>query len=141
MFILGARSLQLNYSLRLSLSSRHQHHHAFPDDPIVGEANASDLQTDFGAALRERIVYLANETLTGELELGDNNGRGIGPGQQRSASYLLDAIDRENHPGGRTGLMWTIDPIDGTKGFIRGAQYAVYLAPIVDAQKSGDASL
>jgi 3'(2'), 5'-bisphosphate nucleotidase len=78
-------------------------HHAFPDDPIVGEEDASDLRTDAGAALRERIVDLANETLTSELELGDNKGWGVGPGQQRSASYLLDAIDRGNHPGGRTG--------------------------------------
>ncbi|KAM6492359.1 hypothetical protein JOM56_012083 [Amanita muscaria] len=108
--------------------------HAFPDDPIVGEEDASDLRTDSGAALRERIVGLANEYLTGELELGDNKGWGIGPGQQRSASYLLDAIDRGNHPGGRTGRMWTIDPIDGTKGFLRGEQYAVCLALIVDAQ-------
>ena len=30
--------------------------------------------------------------------------------------------------------MWTIDPIDGTKGFLRGGQYAVCLALIVDAQ-------
>ena len=30
--------------------------------------------------------------------------------------------------------MWTIDPIDGTKGFLRGEQYAVCLALIVDAQ-------
>jgi 3'(2'), 5'-bisphosphate nucleotidase len=30
--------------------------------------------------------------------------------------------------------MWTLDPIDGTKGFLRGEQYAVCLALIVDAQ-------
>jgi 3'(2'), 5'-bisphosphate nucleotidase len=30
--------------------------------------------------------------------------------------------------------MWTIDPIDGTKGFLRGEQYAVCLALLVDAQ-------
>lgn len=29
--------------------------------------------------------------------------------------------------------MWTIDPIDGTKGFLRGEQYAVCLSLIVDA--------
>ena len=28
--------------------------------------------------------------------------------------------------------MWTIDPIDGTKGFLRGGQYAVCLSLIVD---------
>lgn len=30
--------------------------------------------------------------------------------------------------------MWTIDPIDGTKGFLRGEQYAVCIALLVDAQ-------
>jgi 3'(2'), 5'-bisphosphate nucleotidase len=30
--------------------------------------------------------------------------------------------------------MWTLDPIDGTKGFLRGGQYAVCLALIVDTQ-------
>ena len=30
--------------------------------------------------------------------------------------------------------MWTLDPIDGTKGFLRGEQYAVCLALIVDAR-------
>lgn len=30
--------------------------------------------------------------------------------------------------------MWTIDPIDGTKGFLRGEQYAVCLSLIVDGE-------
>lgn len=30
--------------------------------------------------------------------------------------------------------MWTLDPIDGTKGFLRGEQYAVCLALIVNAR-------
>ena len=30
--------------------------------------------------------------------------------------------------------MWTLDPIDGTKGFLRGEQYAVCLAFLVDSQ-------
>ena len=30
--------------------------------------------------------------------------------------------------------MWTLDPIDGTKGFIRGEQYAVCLTLVIDAQ-------
>ncbi|KAM6491765.1 hypothetical protein JOM56_012805 [Amanita muscaria] len=98
--------------------------HVFPDDPIVGEANASN-RFRSSAHCRERIVDLANEALT------DNKGWGIGPGQQRSAS---DVIDRGNHPGGRTGRMRTIDPIDGTKGLLRGEQCAVYLALIVDVK-------
>lgn len=59
---------------------------------------------------------------------------GIGPGADRTANELLDAIDRGNDGGGRVGRMWTLDPIDGTKGFLRGEQYAVCLALLVDAK-------
>ncbi|KAK2465004.1 hypothetical protein APHAL10511_003080 [Amanita phalloides] len=107
---------------------------AFPQDHIVGEEDASDLRADSGVALRKRIAELANDCLTAELTLGDNVEWGLGPGNERSTAELLDAIDRGNHAGGRTGRMWTIDPIDGTKGFLRGEQYAVCLALIVDAQ-------
>ena len=43
-----------------------------------------------------------------------------------SPSEVLDAIDRgRGTPGER---FWTLDPIDGTRGFIRGDQYVVALA-------------
>ncbi|PFH49180.1 hypothetical protein AMATHDRAFT_63691 [Amanita thiersii Skay4041] len=121
-----------DYAAQAVISSMLQR--AFPEDLIVGEEDASDLRAESGAVLRDRIVALANEGLTGELGYGDNVEWGIGPGQERTTSELLDAIDRGNHPGGRTGRMWTIDPIDGTKGFLRGEQYAVCLSLIVDAQ-------
>lgn len=128
--------------------------HAFPEDPIVGEEDAVELRAKSGEEMRDRIVSLANEALTGELGLGDNVEWGIGPGQEKTPAALLDAIDRGNHPGGSTGSkllipalllhvlnifgsfrgMWTIDPIDGTKGFLRGEQYAVCLSLLVDAQ-------
>lgn len=40
---------------------------------------------------------------------------------------LLDYLDHGGHSGG-DGTFWTLDPIDGTKGFLRGGQYAVALA-------------
>ncbi|RCI07213.1 hypothetical protein CU098_014014, partial [Rhizopus stolonifer] len=43
---------------------------------------------------------------------------------------ILDAIDRGNYAGGPKGRHWALDPIDGTKGFLRGGQYAVCLALI-----------
>jgi 3'(2'), 5'-bisphosphate nucleotidase len=49
--------------------------------------------------------------------------------EQATEDSLLDAIDigagDPHHPG-----FWTLDPIDGTKGFLRGEQYAVSLAYI-----------
>ncbi|KAF9039144.1 hypothetical protein BJ165DRAFT_1416518 [Panaeolus papilionaceus] len=107
---------------------------AFPEDPIVGEEDASDLRKPSGAELKERIVSLANEALTSELVLGDNKDWGIGPGAEKTDAELLDAIDRGNFEGSSVGRMWTIDPIDGTKGFLRGEQYAVCLALIIDSK-------
>jgi 3'(2'), 5'-bisphosphate nucleotidase len=77
--------------------------YAFPDDPIVGEEDAVEIREDSSKSLRDRIVGLANEALTGELGLGDNPAWGIGPGKARTTEELLDAIDKGNHSGGRTG--------------------------------------
>ncbi|GJE95286.1 3(2),5-bisphosphate nucleotidase HAL2 [Phanerochaete sordida] len=107
---------------------------AFPQDPIVGEEDAGDLRADNGAALRSRIVELANESLTAPLQPGETEEWGIGPGHAQSPEELMNIIDRGNYGGGRTGRFWTLDPIDGTKGFLRGEQYAVCLALIQDAR-------
>jgi 3'(2'), 5'-bisphosphate nucleotidase len=47
---------------------------------------------------------------------------------------VLSSIDCGAHQGGAKGRFWTLDPIDGTKGFLRGEQFAVCLALIVDGQ-------
>ncbi|KIK58985.1 hypothetical protein GYMLUDRAFT_227694 [Collybiopsis luxurians FD-317 M1] len=107
---------------------------AFPQDPIVGEEDAAELRSESGATIRDRIVSLTNEALVGDLGLGDIAEWGIGPGSEQTPGQILDAIDRGNYEGGRTGRMWTVDPIDGTKGFLRGEQYAVCLALLVDAE-------
>ena len=44
---------------------------------------------------------------------------------------LLDAIDLGTQEPDAAGF-WTLDPVDGTKGFLRGGQYAVSLAWVVD---------
>lgn len=45
-------------------------------------------------------------------------------------SEIFKAIDRGKGQGGDRSRFWTLDPIDGTKGFMRGDQYAVALALI-----------
>ena len=88
-----------------------------PDDPIVGEEDTAELRSEAGAALRHPIVEHVASVLPGHDE-----------------ATVLDAIDRCNHPGGGQGRHWTVDPIDGTKGFLRGDQYAVALGLIEDGQ-------
>ncbi|KAG9312595.1 hypothetical protein JVU11DRAFT_6992 [Chiua virens] len=107
---------------------------AFPSDPIVGEEDAAELRQASGTVLKDRIVALANEALTGDLGSDESSDLGLGPGQARTPDELLDAIDRGSDQGGRVGRRWTLDPIDGTKGFLRGGQYAVCLALIVDGE-------
>ncbi|KAI8050342.1 hypothetical protein BDF22DRAFT_696694 [Syncephalis plumigaleata] len=88
---------------------------------IVGEEDAAglhDLQQPHIVHLRERITTLANSVLD----------------SKRTTEQLLAAIDRGQYEGGSQGQHWTLDPIDGTKGFVRGGQYAVCLALIEDGR-------
>ncbi len=69
----------------------------------------TDLRLDSGADLRRRIVELANEAIVGPLGVGDVKEWGIGPGQALSPESLMDAIDRGNFQGGRTGRTYPFD--------------------------------
>lgn len=75
----------------------------FPKDPIVGEEDAADLRVESGKTLRERIIQLASETLAAPLAEGEKEEWGLGPNQTQTSEQLLDAIDRGNYEGGRTG--------------------------------------
>lgn len=57
--------------------------------------------------------------------------RAVWPSMQDGA--ILDAIDFGNHDASAAAY-WTLDPVDGTKGFLRRGQYAVSLALIRDGQ-------
>lgn len=85
----------------------------FPDIPAVGEEDSADLRGDENQALRERVV---SEVQAVVPELSEEG--------------VLTAIDRGNYAGGSKERFWTLDPIDGTKGFLRQDQYAVALALI-----------
>jgi 3'(2'), 5'-bisphosphate nucleotidase len=91
-------------------------HEAFPNDPIIGEEDAAELRTDTMSSFRNRIVA--------ELAKVDVAATG---------EMVCDWIDRGRADAYRDRF-WTLDPIDGTKGFLRGEQYAVSLALIVDGR-------
>ncbi len=88
---------------------------AYPDIPVVGEEDATALRQEAQAGIREQVVAHVGAVLPG---LGEE--------------VVLAAIDRGAHAGWPSGAHWTLDPIDGTKGFLRGDQYAIALALIVD---------
>ena len=101
--------------------------HNFPDDEVVGEEEASSLRGDKG--LSSKIWDLVKD-----VKLDDGESDGMLGGPIKSEEKMLDAIDQGNSAGGDKGRIWALDPIDGTKGFLRGGQYAVCLALMVDGE-------
>ncbi|NQU10617.1 3'(2'),5'-bisphosphate nucleotidase [bacterium] len=89
---------------------------AFPGDAIVAEEDASLLRDPAAAATRDEVVAHV-QAVHSEI----------------TTAAILAFIDSGKAPGG-VGRFWTIDPIDGTKGFVRGDQYAVALALVVDGR-------
>lgn len=86
---------------------------AFPQDAVVGEEEASDLrQPDMATALA---------TVTAQVQPHIPTA---------TAEDVLTWIDHGN--GAVSSRYWTLDPIDGTKGFLRGDQYAIALALVED---------
>ncbi|MEM1366499.1 MAG: 3'(2'),5'-bisphosphate nucleotidase [Cyanobacteria bacterium P01_H01_bin.15] len=82
---------------------------AFPSDPIVGEEDASLLAANL--PLLEQVTEFVQT---------------VHPDSQ--PSDILHWLDEGC--GEVADRYWTLDPIDGTKGFIRGDQYAVAIALI-----------
>jgi len=88
---------------------------AFPADPVVGEEDSSELQEPGNSEFLERVLSeLARVGLETDAPTAcswiDHGGQ--------------DSADR----------FWTLDPIDGTKGFLRGGQYAISLGLIINGE-------
>lgn len=97
--------------------------HNFPSDEIIGEEDSKDLQENKDLA----------DKILNELKKSDEvvHSELLGP-KFESIDQVSKIIDQGASEGGRIGRFWALDPIDGTKGFLRGDQYAVCLALIVD---------
>ena len=89
----------------------------FPDDLVVGEEGSADLRGDEVAELRQAVVQAAADEM----------------GYEPEEEEVLGWIDRGSAKAD-TERYWTIDPIDGTKGFLRGEQYAVALGLIENGE-------
>ncbi|MEM7412992.1 MAG: 3'(2'),5'-bisphosphate nucleotidase [Myxococcota bacterium] len=90
---------------------------SLPDDPVVGEEDSASLREDSQAELRAGVVsHVASEQ-----------------GDSLSEDTVLGWIDRGNADA-RSARYWTLDPIDGTKGFLRGEQYAIALGLLEEGE-------
>lgn len=89
----------------------------FPDDPMMAEEESSELRSPAWADL------LASVT---------DHVRQVCPERAGSApidsSTVLDWIDRGQQQIDPLKRYWVLDPVDGTKGFLRKEQYAIALA-------------
>ena len=102
---------------------------AFPGDPILAEENSSDLVKPENEPLLSRATEYFTRFSTDEGR-EPTAAKTTTPGARESLIQCLDH-GAADHGGKR---FWTVDPIDGTKGFLRGGQYAVALALIVDGR-------
>ncbi len=90
------------------------------DPRIMAEEDSQTLRQNDQAAIRQAVV--------------DHAAAGLG--QQATEQQVLGWIDQggygksQDTPPPPDAAFWTLDPIDGTKGFLRGEQYAVALALI-----------
>ena len=94
---------------------------AFPDDPVIGEEDAAELRAGSQRPFAARVTAAVNDAAA-DFDV-----------PAATDEEVFAWIDR----GGAQAYsdrFWTIDPIDGTKGFLRGGQYAVSLALIEDGE-------
>ncbi|RVX73518.1 3'(2'),5'-bisphosphate nucleotidase [Exophiala mesophila] len=99
--------------------------HNFPQDEVVGEEDADTLRAD-------KNLSSSIWNLVQAVKLSDPESDALLGGPIKSEADMLDALDKGSSAGGSKGRIWALDPIDGTKGFLRGGQYAVCLALMVD---------
>jgi len=90
----------------------------FPDISLVSEEDSALLRDPNHGRLKDLVIDYVHR---------------FGPGPADETG-IFKAIDRGKALGGAKGLFWTLDPIDGTKGFLRGDQYAVALALIENGE-------
>jgi len=81
-----------------------------PGDEIVGEEDSAALVDSKNAAIAQSVFTEVRAAVPGATD-----------------EEILTWIGSGRGAGG-SGRFWTLDPIDGTKGFLRGEQYAVALA-------------
>lgn len=90
---------------------------SFPNDLLVSEEDSHLLRQPRNAPIKEAVLrYLVD--LYPRL---DKEG-------------MLETIDRGKARVTPKGRYWILDPVDGTKGFLRGDQYAVALALVEDGE-------
>jgi len=101
----------------------------FAAQAVVAAALAEALGPRFaevGLIAEEEPAFLRAPDRAAYLEATVEVARAVRP--EFTAERLLAALEAAGHGQGGAGAFFTLDPIDGTKGFLRGQQYAIALA-------------
>lgn len=101
----------------------------FPNDKVVGEESSEGLSDEFASEILNQICE--NDVIL-QKEYPSKNKQELKNTPIQSIQEVKDTLDLGNYEGGSEGRFWCLDPIDGTKGFLRGQQFAVCLALVVD---------
>ncbi|WPB03112.1 uncharacterized protein RHO25_007749 [Cercospora beticola] len=103
-------------------------HAVFPSDNFLAEESADDLRQN--AALLDKVWEL---TESAKPAFEANTPALSTPGSKDELLTFLDwGGTRERSDEGRT---WVFDPIDGTATFLRGQQYAINCAMLIDGRE------
>ena len=86
---------------------------AFPQDWLVAEEDSSVLRSPESALALQQVTQFVRRNLP-----------------EATPETVCAWIDHRR--ANSAARFWTLDPIDGTKGFLRGDQYAIVLALVVD---------
>ncbi|MEX1295642.1 MAG: 3'(2'),5'-bisphosphate nucleotidase [Candidatus Limnocylindrales bacterium] len=119
-----------------------------PDAEAVSKADSSPVTVaDLGAQALVRMAMveaLPGDGLMGEEDFGSLAGSPelaeavLGRVRAQRPEVTLEglrvALDDCDDPAGPGRRWWTLDPVDGTKGFLRDEQYAIALALIEDGE-------
>eukprot|EP00958_Prasinococcus_capsulatus_P027881 scaffold5988_cov381-Prasinococcus_capsulatus_cf.AAC.21 len=92
---------------------------------MVAEEDSTDLTSkEGGPAMLTRVTQLVNESIEEACSMGLLTPQ---DGQVLAEEDVVALIDQGDSQGGKEGRHWVLDPIDGTRGFVRGDQYAIAL--------------
>lgn len=100
---------------------------AFPNDRILGEEDATKLRDD--TKLCETVLNYLNNQLNTPCSTGTYL-----PTNKERLCNIIDEAGRHSVTS-RDPRTWIFDPIDGTRAFIRGEQYAINIALLIDGKQ------
>ncbi len=87
----------------------------FPSDHLLAEEDAGELKDS--PEMAAKVLNLSRQAVP-----------------DFDAQSLTASLDRGDYHGGGDDRYWVLDPVDGTKGFLRGQHYAVALALVDHGQ-------